>query len=126
MRALIRGERTGSLGVVLGLVALFCLLASSLGLTLAYRAQLKDLKVTIYHRCVQRQHYDLANHNGQVANAEVWKALAEIAEQTPIPPGTDPKTVALYKAEVEAINTAKVKAQAAADAGVVGSCTAYK
>lgn len=126
MRALVEGRRAGSLGVVLGLFALLCLLASSLGLTLAYRAQLKDLKSTIYTRCLQRQHYDLANHNGQVANAEVWKALADIAAEAKLPPTADGQTRRLYAEQVRAINTAKVKAQAAAAQGVIGSCESYR
>lgn len=126
MRALIEGRRQATVGVVLGLFALFCLLTSSLGLTLAYRAQLKDLKSTIYERCLQRQRYDTATHNGQLANAEVWKALADIAAKVKLPPTADAQTRRLYAQQVRAINTAKVKAQAAADQGVIGSCDTYK
>lgn len=50
-RALARGERTASLGVILGLVAVMCLLIASLGLTLAYRDELKDTRNTLKQRC---------------------------------------------------------------------------
>lgn len=126
MRALLRGERQASFGVVLGLFALLCLLSSSLGLTLAYRSQLKDLKSTIYQRCLQRTTYDRANHNAVLANEDLYATLVKIAHQQPVPRGTDPKLVTLYQRQVAALELAQQRAHTAAAAGVVGSCNQYR
>lgn len=124
MRALIRGERYGSVGVVLGLLALFCLLTSSLGLTLAYRAQLKDLKSTIYERCLQRAKYDKANNDSVKADAELYQQLLDISEQAPAQ--TDPRIQALVERQRSVIRTAQQRKATAAEAGIVGSCETYR
>lgn len=67
MRALIRGERVASVGVMLGLFALFCVLASSLVLTLGYRAQVEHFKQDFYQQCVSRLAYDKSS---QAARAQ--------------------------------------------------------
>lgn len=124
MRAALRGERAASFGVILGLFALLCLLTSSLGLTLAYRAQLKDLKSTIYERCLQRAIYDKANNDSVKADADLYQQLLDISEQAP--EQTDPKIAALVARQVQVIRTAQQRKAAAADAGVVGSCDPYR
>lgn len=124
MRALIEGRRQGSVGVVLGLVALLCLLGSSLGLTLAYRAQLKDLKATIYHRCLQRTAYDQANHDSVAADAELYQQLLDIAKQAPRQ--TDPRLAALVARQEAVIRLAQQRKAAAAKAGVIGTCQTYR
>lgn len=126
MRALVRGERRASLGVMLGLVGLLCLLLGTLVLTLDYRAQLTSVRQTIYTRCLQRLQYDQAAHDGQVANAKVWASLAQIAQQTPIPADADPRVKALFEREQVAINDAKTASQKAADEGVIGGCQVYR
>lgn len=126
MRALLAGERRASVGVVLGLIGILCLLGVSTGLAVYGMTNLHALRETLQERCAARQAIDQANHNGQVANAEAWKSLAEIAESVKLPPGTDPEMVRLYNRQKAVLNTAKVQAQAAADAGVIGTCTVYK
>lgn len=124
MRALMRGERNGSVGVVLGLFALFALLTSSLGLTLAYRHQLKDLKSTIYERCLQRQKYDLANHESVAADADLYQQLLDISEHAP--QVADPRIRALVVQQQQVIRQAQQRKAAAARSGVIGSCDRYK
>jgi len=124
MRALLRGERTLTVTQVLALIGLLCLLASSLGLTLAYRAQLKDLKATIYHRCLQRQSYDQSNHDSVAADADLYQQLLDIAKQAPRP--TDPLLASLAARQEQVIRLAQQRKAAAARAGVIGSCASYR
>jgi hypothetical protein len=58
MRALTRGERNASVGVVAGLVGLICLLAASLGLNLKHAKDLDDIKQVLVGRCQARQASD--------------------------------------------------------------------
>ena len=124
MRALKNGERLGSVGVVLGLFALMCLLVSSLGLTLAYRMQLRDLKATIYHRCVQRQAYDRANNLSVRADADLYAQLLDIAREAPRQ--TDPRLATLVARQEQVIRLAQQRKATAANAGVIGSCNSYR
>jgi hypothetical protein len=124
MKALLRGERTLTVTQVLGLVGLLCLLASSLGLTLAYRQQLKDLKATIYTRCLQRTQYDRANHESVAADADLYQQLLDIAKQAP--KQTDPVLAALVTRQEQVIRLAQQRKAAAARAGVIGSCSTYR
>lgn len=124
MRALLRGERTGSVGVVLGLFALLCLLASSLGLTLDYRAQIQDFKKTVYERCLQRQTYDESNHASVVADVELYQQILSLQDR--VPEQTDPRRQALTREYRDAIVQAKTRKEKAAAQGVIGSCAIYK
>lgn len=124
MKALVQGERTLRVTQMLGLFALLCLLASSLGLTLAYRAQMKDLKATIYERCLQRGTYDQANHDSVAADADLYQQLLEISEQAP--KQTDPVIAELVARQEQVIRLAQQRKATAAEAGVIGSCDTYR
>jgi hypothetical protein len=124
MRALLRGERVGSVGVVLGLFALLCLLASSLGLTLEYRAQIQDFKKTVYERCLQRAAYDESNHASVVADVELYQQILSLQDR--VPEQTDPRRQALTREYRDAIVQAKTRKEKAAAQGVIGSCAIYK
>lgn len=124
MRALSRGERRASVGVVLGLVGVLALLLSTLALTLSYRGQLIELKGTIVSRCEQRQAYDRANNDSVRADAILYQQLLDITAKAPAQ--TDPKIVALVEEQKRVITQARDRKQQAADAGVVGSCNQYR
>jgi hypothetical protein len=124
VRALLNGERRLNITQVLGLVALLCLLTSSLGLTLAYRQQLKDLKATIYTRCLQRTQYDRANNLSVRADADLYQQLLDIASEAPRQ--TDPRLAALVDRQEQVIRRAQQRKAEAARAGVIGSCDRYK
>lgn len=140
MRSLRRNERLASVGVVLGLLGMVCLLAVSLAMSLSYKRQaeadhalaaqteqtLQHLRTVIYERCLQRQKYDLSNHNAVLANEELYRALLDIARQSPMPPDTDARTLALYQRQTAALQRAHAKASSAARVGVIGTCTAYQ
>lgn len=124
MRALLNGERRLSLPQFLGLVALLCLLTSSLGLTLAYRAQVQDFKRTVYLRCLQRQTYDQANHLSVAADADLYRQLLDIARQAPRQ--TDPRLAKLVARQEQVIQLAEQRKAAAAKAGVIGTCSRFR
>lgn len=75
MRSLLRGERQGSLGVVLGLVAVICLAAYALAMALGWRSQFYELKHTIYQRCTQREAYDQASQQGRRSMVDLYRTL---------------------------------------------------
>lgn len=108
MRALLRGERAASIGVMLGLLGLCCLLVASLGLNLAHHNDLDRLQRLIYQRCVQ-----LTTPQNQARRVEIaeWTALAE-REQ-------DPTAARSYRHLADAM-------QAAVDASARNSCTQYR
>jgi hypothetical protein len=124
MRALLRGERNASVGVVLGLLALLCLLGSSLGLTLAYRHQLQDLKQTLYERCLQRQAYDESNHASVVADVQFYSQILSLQDR--VPPQTDPRRQVLSEQYRDAIVAAKTRKEKAAAQGVIGTCSTVR
>lgn len=124
MRALTRGERQASVGVIAGLLGVLALLVSTLLLTLSYRGQLIDLKATIVGRCEQRQVYDQANNDSVRADAVLYGQLLDIADQAP--EQTDPKIAALVARQRQVISDAQRRKEAAAEAGVIGSCDQYR
>lgn len=73
MRALLTGERHATFGVILGLVAVMCLLAGSLGLTLSYRHELQRTRATLIERCGQTQ--------GFRTEVQRWATATVAAEQ---------------------------------------------
>ena len=108
MRALLRGDRVGSLGVVLGLVAVMCLLFASLGLTLAYRSELRDTRGTLQQRCSSTEAFRNA--------VRAWHESTIRAEETNpfIDDDLRARRLAASRLVIEAIDEAN--AQSCADA----------
>lgn len=77
MKALITGQRNGSVGVVLGLAGVICLLIASVGLNLKHRSDLTHLHSTIYHRCLDRQQYDQLSNAARNTEIVEWRRLAQ-------------------------------------------------
>lgn len=78
MKALITGQRNGSVGVVLGLAGVICLLIASVGLNLKHRSDLTHLHSTIYHRCLDRQQYDQLSNRARSTEIVEWRRLARL------------------------------------------------
>lgn len=124
MRALFRGDRNASL---LGLLVLFGLLClSATGLILAWHSQhvLKEFTNTVYQRCLQRQAQDQSTHDAVVANEELYERILALGRLSPDPP--TPQAAELNRQYVQALETARDRNHAAAQRGVIGSCTVYK
>ena len=100
------------------------LLATSLFLTFAYRAQLHDVRVAIYTRCLERAKYDEANNASVRADAELYQQLLDINDQAPVQ--TDPTIRALVDRQRAVIAEAQLRKQRAADGGTVGGCDALR
>lgn len=79
MRRLIRGERVGSVGVVLGLFVVACVLGSCLSLTLGYRDQVADLKRVIYSACNDRTGRDATITDWARAGEKINRRQAELS-----------------------------------------------
>lgn len=135
MKALVNGERNGSVGTVLSLAALIALLAGSLFLTLAYRGQLVALKHVIYTRCNDRIGYDQANHASVGADVTYLRSqLAETLRQRPaaqvlIDAFPSAQRPALREAErhgIADLRTALAAKERAYAAGVIGSCRKFR
>lgn len=124
MRALTRGERQASAGIIAGLIGLLCLLGASLGLNLKHAHDLTDLKHVIYQRCLQRTVYDQANHDSVEADAELYRQLLAIADKAPV--NADPRIRLLVADQRRVIAAAADRKARAAHAGVIGSCNAYR
>ena len=124
MRALLAGERRATVWQTLGLLGLVCLLTSSLGLTLAYRSQIRDFKRTVYERCLQRAAYDESNHASVVADVDLYRQILRLQDQSP--PQQDPRLRALAQQYRDAIVQAEARKEKAAEQGVIGSCSIYR
>ena len=106
MRRLL-SERQASVGVLAGLIGLFCLLLGSLALTLSYRTQLLDLKDTLADHCQERRVYYMAETRLREVQREQWTALAEQEQANPfIDDGLRQRRMAAYRAMVEAVDEA--------------------
>lgn len=117
MKALIRGERLGTVGIVAGLFGVICLLIASLGLNIAHHSDLDRLQDLIYTRCVQ-----LATPQNQARQVEVveWSALAEQERHNPY---IDPKLRVARTGSYQRLADAM---QAAVEASQRNACDQYK
>lgn len=117
MKALVRGQRVASVGVVAGLLAVACLLVASLGLNLKHHDDLDRLQRLIYQRCVSLT--GPQNTARQVEVAE-WTALAEQERHNRfIDESLRTQRVGSYQRLADAM-------QAAVDASARNSCTQYR
>jgi hypothetical protein len=98
--------------------------SSAVLLAYNYSGQLHHFKTTIYERCLQRQAYDQSNHDSVLADVRLDTEVLHLQEQAPVP--KDPKLRTLSLRYRDAISTALASKQRAADAGVIGSCAAYR
>lgn len=87
-------------------------------------AVLTDFKATVYERCLQRSIYDQAAHDSTAADAALYRQLLDIADQAPENP--DPRVRLLIVKQRAVIAKAQQRKEAAAAAGVIGSCEQYK
>ena len=128
MRALTRGERRASVGVVAGLVGVLLLLISTLALTLSYRGQLNDLHETLLTRCEARVEYDKRFIRAAEGDAQFYADLLDVAEraETVRPEPLTPEVRALVEEQKQIIVTARMAKQAIVDQGVIGSCDQYR
>lgn len=117
MRALLRGERAASIGVMLGLLGVACLLIASLGLNVAHHNDLDRLQRLIYTRCVQ-----LTTPQNQAREVEIreWTALAEQERHNRFIDSTlREQRAGSYQRLADAM-------QAAVDASARNSCAQYR
>lgn len=122
MRALINGERRGSLGVVAGLFGVLMLLAASLALTFAYRGQINTLSERIYTRCLERQRYDTANSEAVKASNELYRRILAQVRSTPVPPNMREQ----QRQYIDSLSDAVEQTDRAIAAGVIGQCEQYR
>lgn len=118
------GERLAGLGVVLGLLSVLCLLIASVGLTLDYRAELRETRQTIYERCLQRQAYDDAAQKARQGQVEFYEALLAISAD--LPPSPDPAVQAARERQTAAITEVLNDTEGALEQGVTTPCTVYR
>lgn len=100
MRALIEGRRNGSVGAVLGLAGVICLLIASVGLNLKHAGDLDDVKHVLVSRCELRQAQDVRTRDDLTARIELYATLSSVE--------TIPDAARAYR-------EAREKAQAALD-----------
>lgn len=77
MRALTRGERRASVGVVLGLLGLICLLVASLGLNWKQSRDLSDVKRILIGRCEARQASDDRTRDDLRGRIDLYTAIVD-------------------------------------------------
>lgn len=117
MKALITGQRNGTVGVVLGLAGLIFLLIASVGLNLKHHNDLNRLQHLIYQRCVQ-----LSTPQNQAREVEIreWTALAEQERHNRfIDNALREQRAGSYQRLADAM-------QAAVDASARNSCAQYR
>lgn len=108
MRALLNGERNGTVGVVAGLFALVCLLIASVGLNLRHINDLDRLQNLIYQRCIT---LSVPQNDARRVEIMEWSRLA--ARES------DPEAAESYQRLADAM-------QAAVDASESNPCRVYK
>lgn len=77
MKALIRGERNGSVGVVAGLIAVAAALVVSIGLNLKQSKDLHDIKATLIDRCQARQASDARTREDLQGRIDLYAAIVD-------------------------------------------------
>lgn len=122
MRALTRGERQASVGVIAGLIGVLMLLATSLFLTLAYRTQITELQSTIYTRCLERTRYDEANAKAVKASNELYRRILAQVQAAPQQPGMADARAEYVDTLTDAID---ITDEAVAN-GTIGNCQQYR
>ena len=128
MRALTRGERNASVGVVAGLLGVLAMLVSTLLLTLSYRSQLIDLRETLEQRCAARQVVDQKINSAAEGDAKFYGDLLDVAERAEglrVEPLT-PEMRALVDEQKQIVADAQRRKLALVNQGVLGGCSQYK
>lgn len=120
MRALFRGERRGSLGVVLGLFGLSCALIVSIGLAWHYGQELARLKSVIVIACDQRSVQDDAITAAARQDVRTFRRQAELSRVAAnLPPAQQAERTRLFE-EQAATN------QRVVDAKPTRKCSDYR
>lgn len=128
MQALLRGERTASVGVAAGLLGVVCLLVASLGLNIKHADDLDGLRATILKRCQQRLTYDTRFVRAAEGDAEFYADLLTIADRA-AKVRTTPLTAAqqqLVDEQRRMLEQARDRKRAIVAEGVIGNCDAYR
>lgn len=125
MRALTRGERNASAGVILGLFAFLCILVSTLALTLSYRQQLTDLRELLAERCAARQVLDQRLMTAVKGDSRYYgQMLTEVETLEDLPDLTTVQLATLAR-QKQIIIEAKAGKDALAASEPSGSCSQY-
>lgn len=124
MKALLEGRRNASVGIVLGLVGMLCLLAVGMGIAIYSTSNLHKLRVTLDSRCQTRQASDLRQRASLQSDVAFYTKILSLTDQAP-PSATvgGRRFVAQYRA---AIVQARTDKQTAAQGIVLSSCSAYR
>jgi hypothetical protein len=113
-----------STAMLFGVAAVILVSLFSVLLALSYRSDLMDLRRTLAERCETRARIDAATNESVKADALLYRQLLEIADRAP--KQADPALRALVAEQRAVIREAQVRKEAAASAGTVGTCAAYR